>query len=333
MNYYNEYDPYAAQWLRNLIAAELIPAGHVDERSIKEVQPDDLEGFTQCHFFAGIGGWSLALEIAGWPDEVAVWTGSCPCQPFSQAGNRKGEADERHLWPDFHCLIAECRPAIIFGEQVASADGREWLTGVRVDMETLEYAFGAADLCSAGKAAPCLRQRLWWMADAYGSRWDARSQERQECGEAVSQVSATRGEVCRLGIANGTGSQPRWQAGQTVGHGSPAVPAGGVDRMGNTPALRRPWGNWASEQEQGTGPRCTVAKLIDGSSRRIEPSAFPLVAGIPRNMGRGRSKRRRMEIGAARANRVGRLKGYGNAINPWVAAEFIAASMETRAGS
>lgn len=42
MNYYNEFDPQAAQWLRNLIAADLIPAGDVDERSIEDVTPNDL---------------------------------------------------------------------------------------------------------------------------------------------------------------------------------------------------------------------------------------------------------------------------------------------------
>ncbi len=56
--YYNEIDPFAAQWLRNLIAAGHIAPGEVDERSIEDVTPDDLRGFTQCHFFAGIGIWS-----------------------------------------------------------------------------------------------------------------------------------------------------------------------------------------------------------------------------------------------------------------------------------
>jgi DNA (cytosine-5)-methyltransferase 1 len=77
--YYNELDPFAAAWLRNLIAAGLIPQGEVDERSIEDVTPNDLAGFRQCHFFAGIGGWPLALRLAGWPDERPVWTGSCPC--------------------------------------------------------------------------------------------------------------------------------------------------------------------------------------------------------------------------------------------------------------
>lgn len=65
--YYNEIDPYAAQWLRNLIAAGHIAPGEVDTRSILDVSPDDLADFTQCHFFAGVGVWSFALRRGGGP--------------------------------------------------------------------------------------------------------------------------------------------------------------------------------------------------------------------------------------------------------------------------
>lgn len=168
--YYNEIDPYAAQWLRNLISAGHIAPGDVDERSIVDVHPDDIIGYHQCHFFAGIGGWPYALRIAGWDDDREVWTGSCPCQPISSAGQHKGHADERHLWPAFHRLITECGPSVVFGEQVANEDGREWLSAVRSDLEAVGYACGAADLCAAGIGAPHARQRLFWVADAEGSR-------------------------------------------------------------------------------------------------------------------------------------------------------------------
>lgn len=167
MNYYNEIDGYAADWLENLIFEGLIPHGKVDRRSIVDVHPSDLDGFTQCHFFAGIGGWSLALQLAGWSTDREVWTGSCPCQPFSNIGEKRGVEDERHLWPEFFRLIEKCKPASVFGEQVASADGREWLAGVRTDLEGAGYAFGAADLCSAGVSAPHIRQRLYWLGDAH----------------------------------------------------------------------------------------------------------------------------------------------------------------------
>ncbi|POY57380.1 Modification methylase HhaI [Pectobacterium versatile] len=163
--YYNEIDPYAAQWLRNLIAAGHIAPGDVDERSIEDVTPDDLRNYTQCHFFAGIGVWSCALRRAGWQDDKPVWTGSCPCQPFSAAGKRGGFTDERHLWPAWFHLISQCAPGVIFGEQVASKDGLSWLDLVQTDLENTGYAAAAVDLCAAGVGAPHIRQRLFWVAN------------------------------------------------------------------------------------------------------------------------------------------------------------------------
>jgi len=158
MNYYNEFDPKAAAWLRELIKRGLLPEGIVDERSIVAVRPADLEGYTQCHFFAGIGGWSLALQLAGWPTDRRVWTGSCPCQPFSSAGKHKGVNDERHLWPVFANLIAKCRPDVVFGEQVESAIGHGWLDGVHADMEAEGYAVGACVLGAHSVGAPHRRR-------------------------------------------------------------------------------------------------------------------------------------------------------------------------------
>jgi DNA (cytosine-5)-methyltransferase 1 len=166
VNYYNENNPKAAAWLRELVANGKIPAGDVDDRSILEVRPHEIAHYTQQHFFAGIGGWSLALRMAGWPDDRPVRTGSCPCQPFSCAGKGKGEADERHLWPVFRDLITFGEPTVTFGEQVASKAGRAWLSGVRADLEGMGYAVGAADLCAASVGAPHTRQRLYWVADA-----------------------------------------------------------------------------------------------------------------------------------------------------------------------
>lgn len=160
--YYNEIDPYAAQWLRNLIAKGHIAPGEVDERSVEDVCPKDLKGFTQCHFFAGIGVWSYALRKAGWPDDREVWTGSCPCQPFSTAGKGAGFADERHLWPAFHHLISVCKPPIVFGEQVAGTAGAAWWALVARDLQSLDYRTGAAIIPAASAGAPCLRERLFW---------------------------------------------------------------------------------------------------------------------------------------------------------------------------
>jgi DNA (cytosine-5)-methyltransferase 1 len=168
--YYNEIDKQAAEWLRTMIAARELPAGIVDERSIADVRPDDLQGFDQCHFFAGIGGWPRALRIAGWPDDRQAWTGSCPCQPYSVAsvghGGAEGQDDERHLWPPFFALIGERRPPAVFGEQVASAVGWGWLDEVSLDLEGAGYAVAAGVLRADAFGADHERKRLYWMAHA-----------------------------------------------------------------------------------------------------------------------------------------------------------------------
>ena len=238
--YYNEIDPYAAQWLRNLIAGGHITPGDVDERSITDVRADDLTGYTQVHFFAGIGGWSLALRLAGWPDDRPVWTGSCPCQPFSAAGKGAGFADERHLWPAFFRLIRELRPSVVLGEQVASPLGREWLARVRSDLEGAGFAVGAADLCAAGVGAPHSRQRHYFVG-----------------------LDDARGVRSAAGIS---GSQPG-EAGLT---GQP-LDAGGLDAWGVYDILHGEEGSYR-RAERGTRP---VAARVPGRVGRLRAGQEP----------------------------------------------------------
>jgi DNA (cytosine-5)-methyltransferase 1 len=206
-HYWNEHDQHAAAWLTALIDAGELPPGDVDTRSIKDVTADDLRGYVQCHFFAGIGGWSLALRLAGWPNDRPCWTGSCPCQPFSNAGQQKAQADERHLWPDFFRLIRQCRPDVVFGEQVESAIRHGWLDGIQADLEGEDYAVGHCVLGAHSVGAPHIRQRLYWMADAGHSRreYAAERQGREDadglCGMADAGCQQarrhTRSKVCR----------------------------------------------------------------------------------------------------------------------------------------
>lgn len=163
--YYNEIDPYCFFWLENLIKAKLLPDGDVDGRSIVDVLPSDVMDYKECHFFAGIGVWAYAAKQCKVNDYIkgAVWTGSCPCQPFVSMGKKHGFADERHLWPDWFWLVDQCRPDIIFGEQSASAGGVAWLDLVRADLEGANYASGALDLYAAGFGAPHARRRLYWL--------------------------------------------------------------------------------------------------------------------------------------------------------------------------
>ncbi|EMR6472279.1 DNA cytosine methyltransferase [Klebsiella michiganensis] len=349
--YYNEIDPFAAQWLRNLIAGGHIAPGEVDERSIEDVTPDDLRGFTQCHFFAGIGVWSHSLRLAGWPDDRPVWTGSCPCQPFSAAGKGDGFADERHLWPHFFHLISECRPQHVFGEQVAAGNANVWFDLVQADLEGMGYAFGIVPFTSAGIGAPHIRERVYWLANAGSGRYDRRTaaagqETRAGAGIAIGVGIGGLGNanVARLeGLSGNDGAAGR------KGTTGPAAAPGVHDGLANTddeqhsiaisgcghehvstgreqdPAasagLR---GDYRPLEVNGFWRDADWLLCRDGKWRPVEPGTFPLVDGAAARMGR-------VEPGVARvasSNRVGRLKGYGNAINAQAAAAFIRAYME-----
>lgn len=288
--YYNEIDTFAATWLRALIKAGHIAPGEVDTRSIEDVLPSDLAGFGQCHFFAGIGVWSYALRRAGWPDERHVWTGSCPCQPFSAAGKVGGFADERHLWPAWFHLINQCRPVVVFGEQVASTHGLAWFDLVSADLESAGYACGAIDTCAAGFGAPHIRQRLYWVADSDSSRLADVFAQKKEKGRAVGRASTP----CRLDNSGGHGRREgRHHDGRDDGHQSDAT-----DLLGGSGSPGPTNGYWSD-----------VDWLLcrDGKWRTVESGTFPLAHGA--------------------AARVGRLRGYGNAINAIQAEEFIREAM------
>ena len=298
--YYNEIDPYAAQWLRNLIAEGLIAPGEVDERSIEDVRPDDLRGFAQCHFFAGIGVWSRSLRMAGWPDDRPVWTGSCPCQPFSAAGKGDGFADERHLWPAFHHLIRERRPAVVFGEQVASKDADPWIDLVQDDLEALGYAVGAVPFPSAGVGAPHIRDRLYWVGYAVGTRLEGLAGDGYDWLEPGRDGAQPGGPVTASGTTGGMADPDGEQ----------------LYRGGNVRARR--WSehsdrsslDGASSAVNGFWRDADWLSCRDGKWRPVEPGAFPLAHGI--------------------ANRVGRLRAYGNAICAEAAVEFIKVAMDYR---
>lgn len=381
--YYNEIDPFAAQWLRNLIAAGHIAPGEVDERSIEDVTPDDLRGFTQCHFFAGIGVWSHSLRLAGWPDDRPVWTGSCPCQPFSPAGKGDGFADERHLWPQFFHLISERRPQHVFGEQVAAGNANVWFDLVQADLEGMGYAFGLVPFTSAGIGAPHIRERAYWVANAYSVISDRRGDVRAPGRDEYSNG----GDDVRLADSNHDRQQPGQGAGcrcQCAEQGIDIGRGGQNGGLGNTNVTRLEgfgWNDGAAGRERATGPAAAPGvhdRLAntdneqhsiaisgcghehvstgreqdpaasaglrgdyrplevngfwrdadwllcrDGKWRPVEPGTFPLANGAAARMGR-------VEPGVARvasSNRVGRLKGYGNAINAQAAAAFIRAYM------
>jgi DNA (cytosine-5)-methyltransferase 1 len=297
--YYNEIDPFAAAWLRELIKAGHIAPGVVDERSIEDVLPSELTGFDQCHFFAGIGVWSHALRRAGWPDDRPVWTGSCPCQPFSTAGKRKGTADERHLWPSWFHLIEQCKPNVIFGEQVEAAIRDAWLDCVQADLEGIDYRVGATVLPAAGFGAPHLRHRLYFVADErHSGMADALRPGPQELGRNGSnQPHSGQLRPCAIG---GMAESDLHCDGSVRPRETKGV--SGIDRPNVFSAGELSRANGAT---RGFWRDAEWLYCRDEKFRPVEPGSFPLVNGTPA--------------------RVGRLRGYGNAIVAEVAKEFIAA--------
>lgn len=316
VHYYNEWDKGAAAWLRELINNKLIPYGYVDERSITEVTPSDLEGFTQCHFFAGIGGWPLALQLAGVPESTRLWTGSPPCQPFSVAGQSRGFDDERHLAPVFLRLIRECKPELLFGEQVAAAIGKHWLDFVFLNLEEKGYTCGAAVLPACSVGAPHKRERLFFGAIQLANTDSERLQ--RERGGSDSQ--GWEGQNVRpSGLCYGTRSDGGVADSESYGRGiRHATNIGKADASGYASAnaghsatnrQQRLTAGDATNTHNGFWSDADWLGCRDGKFRPVESGTFPLANGIPA--------------------RVGRLRGYGNAIVPQVAAEFVKAFMES----
>ncbi len=292
--YYNEIEPFAIEWLRELIKKGLIADGVVDGRDIRDVEPNEIREFKQCHFFAGIGVWSYALRLANWPIEKQVWTGSCPCQPFSAAGKRCGFTDERHLWPAWQWLIRECKPDVIFGEQVASKDGIAWLDIVSTDLEGENYAVAPVVLAACGVGAPHIRKRLWFAA------------ERLEYAESNGRLQR-RPESIGGSIIGGRGAM------RLADSSGERHDGGGASKTGQgSLESKRPCDASRLESQGPTNGYWSDAEWIycrDKRHRPTKPGIFPLAHGI--------------------AGRVGKLRGAGNAIVAQAASEIISAYLDS----
>jgi DNA (cytosine-5)-methyltransferase 1 len=333
---YNEISAYPAQWIRNLAAAGHVVPGTVDERSIRDLQPEDVRHATQAHFFAGIGVWSHALRAAGWPDDRPVWTGSCPCQPFSTAGRGGGIADARHLWPEWFRLIAQCQPAVILGEQVASPAGLGWFDDVRADLEGAGYAVAVADLCAASVGAPHIRQRLYFVAIANLQPGDLHAPQRGS-GTGVPSGCGSAGGMAVADDGGQLANQPSSSARTVESHASRR---GGTGKLGDASGERsgRDAGAVPSAQDEGDREWGAARRVVDlagapsptrgfwrdadwlvcrdGKARPVEPGTFTLVDGYTRRMD------------GVRAPRAAQIHGYGNALCAPLATEFIRAVME-----
>jgi DNA (cytosine-5)-methyltransferase 1 len=297
--YYNENDPYAAAWLTEAIKMKLIAFGEVDTRSIKDVDSADIKAFKQWHLFAGAtGAWSYALKQAGWPDDRQVLTGSCPCTPFSVAGNQKGFNDPSHLWPDMVRLICELRPLKIFGEQVASKESLYWWDDVAGSLEAENYAAAAMDLSAASIGAFHQRSRLFWVAERLA-----------DSNEPKSTFGISRG--------SGQGDAENGRKGFVEGSGSSST-------FGDDDTI------WLQCRDGNYRPTHRDINPLVGVAGTAKPSAGQVADGVAAGVGHrsDRSAPTVAEVQNSQEARIMRLKGYGNAIDVRVAIEFIRSYME-----
>ena len=195
---------------------------------------------THLDLFSGIGGFALAARWAGietvqfveneefaqkvltknFPgvpihgdiktyrangiDSPFLLTGGYPCQPFSQAGRRRGQNDDRHLWPEMFRVIQECRPNWVLAENV-TGHIKLGLQEVLADLESEGYQSQVFHIGALAKDAPHRRMRVWIVAHSqYSSDRTKRGEEREK--ESIQGINRETG-LPRLPC--GTGSDSR----------------------------------------------------------------------------------------------------------------------------
>lgn len=249
------------------------------------------------------------FDARPWRGRVDVVCGGFPCQPWSVAGKRKGAADERHLWPEMARVVAECRPAFVFAENVSLAAFAEpWR-----DLRGMGYRVPPA-LCLAASdvGAPHIRKR-WWLLAA-----DADCQQHE--GAARSHQWATAEGLPDVADAEGIGRGARRPEPERE-QGRSGV-AGGGRSVADADRLRQLQPQGGERHERGRSSN-GGEEVADASRPRLEGRrASGRTATQHARLGSGwwATEPRVGRVAHGVPDRVGQLKALGNAQVPAVAA-------------
>ena len=290
---------------------------------------------THLDLFSGIGGFALAAGWAGfetvgfcdnepyaqavlkkhWPDVpihgdikaldgtayrgVTLLTGGFPCQPFSNAGKRRGKDDDRYLWPQMLRVIQEARPAWIIGENVAGIIGLA-LDKVCSDLEACGYEVEPIIIPACGVDAPHRRDRVWIMGNA---KFNGHSASKNGSGLLHKSEEQTREIEERE--SSGASYSPK------------NVADSKCDAEGRAYRQDEREGQRGRENQNIIERNEVGSNLADGGKDVAYPNG-ERVCGV-----RWLAEPRLGRLANGIPNRVAKLKGLGNAIVPQVAHEII----------
>ena len=185
----------ASEWMgwNNIASCEINPFGR---KVLNHYWPDALH-HDDVHTFTKK---LLDEKIKGWNSKDVILSGGFPCQPYSNAGKRKGNKDERHLFPEMLRIIREVRPRWIVGENVRGLV--DWNGGlvfdeIHFDLENLGYEIQSFVLPACSKDAPHRRDRIWIVAhtndtntgsDNRGNKGTAKEIRREKTGNVLGTL-------------------------------------------------------------------------------------------------------------------------------------------------
>jgi len=158
----------------------------------------------------------------GWRNDDIILTGGFPCQPYSLAGKRKGNEDNRHLWPEMLRAIREISPTFVVGENVYGLlnwNGGLVFEEVQSDLENEGYEVQPVSLPACGKNAPHKRERVWFVAYSGNKRCDNRRDNRQkrhiQGNERITKKSKSEWDrrECGFSEAGSITANPKSQGG------------------------------------------------------------------------------------------------------------------------